>query len=125
MKEPIRSRRQYLWPMAVAALIFVASSRSQLAEPGLPSIDKVAHFSVYGLLATLMVRLGRGAKAAWVSITLASLYGMSDEWHQSFTPGRAVELLDWIADTLGAATAVILLYPLDDLPTLARKPCWA
>ena len=74
----------------------------------------MVHFAVYGLLATMIVRAflapeGKWSRsAAWVSIALASAYGISDEWHQSFTPGRAVELADWIADTLGATFAVVL-----------------
>ncbi len=101
--------RAVLWPVIIAALIFLASSRSQIAGPvGVEGFDKVAHFSVYGLLATLVVRLGRGWKAALVSVLLVSVYGASDEWHQGFTPGRSVELADWMADTFGGALAVAL-----------------
>ena len=39
---------------------------------------------------------------------LVSLFGITDEWHQSFTPGRAVEFADWVADTSGAVLAVTL-----------------
>lgn len=102
------SKRQWIWPVAVAALIFLASSRSQLGGPGIPGIDKVVHFAVFGLLATLVVRLGRGSRAAWLSVVVVSAYGLLDEWHQSFTPGRSVELADWLADTGGAALAVVM-----------------
>lgn len=102
------SQRAVLWPILIAALIFAASTRSRLAGPSVEGIDKVTHFAVYGLLATLVVRNGRGARAAWWSIVVVSLYGISDEWHQSFTPGRSVEFADWLADTMGAALAVSL-----------------
>ncbi|HEX2855628.1 MAG TPA: VanZ family protein [Opitutaceae bacterium] len=102
------SKRQWIWPLAMAALIFAASSRSHLGGPAVAGIDKVTHFAVYGLLATLVVRLGRGSRAAWLSVLVVSLYGLSDEWHQSFTPGRSVELADWLADTGGAALAVAM-----------------
>lgn len=102
------SKRQWLWPLALAALIYAASSRSQLAGPEVVGIDKLTHFAVYGLLATLVVRLGRGSRAAWLSVAVVSLYGWLDEWHQSFTPGRTVEAADWLADTAGAALAVVL-----------------
>ncbi len=39
---------------------------------------------------------------------IASLYGGFDEVRQSFTPGRSVELADWLADTLGAWVAVLV-----------------
>jgi VanZ family protein len=40
---------------------------------------------------------------------IASLYGASDELHQSFIPGRSPEIGDWVADTLGALIAVLLV----------------
>lgn len=112
--DPSLSKRRWFWPGALAALIFLASSRSQIAGPNIPGSDKVAHFAVYGLLATLVLRALLGSKgklarhAAWLSIVLVSAYGVSDEWHQSFTPGRSVEAADWLADTLGGALAVTL-----------------
>ncbi len=101
-------RRAVVWPLAIAGLIFLASSRSRVAGVDISMSDKVVHFCVYGLLATLICRLGRGWRGAAVALVAASLYGASDEWHQSTVPGRAAELADWVADTLGAATAVAL-----------------
>ncbi len=95
----------WLWPLSLAGLIFVASGRSEVAGPDVIGIDKVAHFLVFGLLGTLVVRTGC---RAWVAVLLVSLYGFLDEWHQSFTPGRMVEVGDWVADTLGALVAVTL-----------------
>lgn len=109
MQNPFSAARWgWLWPFTIAALIFLASCQSKLAGPSVKGFDKVVHFSVYGLLATLVVRLGRGRAAAWLTIVLVSLYGASDEWHQSFTPGRSVEVADWLADTSGGALAVLL-----------------
>ena len=99
------SPRDFLWPIAVAALEVLASSRSQVAAPHLANFDKVAHFFWYGLLATLICRLGRGWRGAVIALLAASAFGATDEWHQSFVPGRTCELGDWIADTLGAALA--------------------
>lgn len=96
------------WPLLIAGLIFVASSRSHVVAPGITRIDdKIVHFAVYGLLATLVSRAGRGGWrwALW-SLVLVSVYGASDEWHQSFVPGRMCEFADWVADTFGAALAI-------------------
>lgn len=68
--------------------------------------DKVAHFGAFGLLATAAYRLVSRRAGVWVVLAV-SLFGASDEWHQSFTAGRSVELADWIADTSGAAVAVL------------------
>jgi VanZ family protein len=72
----------------------------------IPHFDKVVHFSVYGLLGVLTCRTRRGAGWAILAVVLTSLYGASDEWHQSFVPGRAAGVADWMADTLGAVVAV-------------------
>lgn len=92
---------------AYAGLIFVLSAQSRL--PGVGS-DKVAHFFEYAVLAGLIVRALAGstlatprtAAFAWLA---ASLYGLSDEWHQSFVPGRHASARDAVADCLGAAAA--------------------
>ncbi|MBC7365904.1 MAG: VanZ family protein [Undibacterium sp.] len=99
-------RGRWVYALAVAGLIVVASSRSAL-ESGIhvANFDKVVHFSVYGLMGTLVVRaLGR-RRWGW-AVAIVSLFGVSDEVHQYFTPGRSMEFADWVADTLGAATAV-------------------
>ncbi|GMU96384.1 VanZ family protein [Ignavibacterium album] len=42
------------------------------------------------------------------TIIIAAGYGIMDELHQLFVPGRSAELLDWIADFLGAVTGSLL-----------------
>jgi len=98
------SLRRWAFVMAVAGLIVVASSRGAVAGPPIDHFDKVVHFSVYGLLGTLVVR-ALGHRRWVLAVVIVSLFGASDEWHQSFVPGRAMEFGDWVADTLGAAVA--------------------
>ena len=38
-----------------------------------------------------------------VALILSSLYGVSDEFHQIFTPGRSCDPMDWLVDTCAAA----------------------
>ena len=68
-----------------------------------PPLDKVAHAVSFGVLA-LLFYLATGR--ALLSVLLASLYGVTDEFHQSLVPGRVADLFDWVADTLGAELAV-------------------
>lgn len=94
------------------AAIFILSS---MAEPPAPSgmDDKSQHFLAYAGLGALTLRAtsggtlagvtGRAALAAWA---IVALYGASDEYHQSFVPGRSQDVLDWRADVLGAAAAI-------------------
>ena len=41
-----------------------------------------------------------------------ALYGLMDEVHQAFTPGRIADPLDWLADVVGAlaVAALVLLW---------------
>lgn len=81
-----------------------------------PHLDKIVHFVLYAVLAHLFfaaLRFGHGARfgvAVLLGLVLASLYGVTDEYHQTFTSGRAQDVMDWVADTCGAAT--VLLAPL-------------
>ncbi|MCK5742488.1 MAG: VanZ family protein, partial [Chlorobi bacterium] len=40
------------------------------------------------------------------------LFGLSDEYHQSFIPGRMAGIDDWIADTVGIIISLFLINPL-------------
>ena len=104
------------WGPAVALMvaIFFASSRSDI--PTLPGglTDHTGHFIGYALLGMLVLRAF--AKARWSGVTslgaltavaICSLYGITDEFHQSFVPGRTPDPIDWIADTLGAVVGVV------------------
>lgn len=107
---------RFILPVVWMVAIFFASGQDDLPEGPkiIPHFDKVAHFCIYGLLATLWVRVlahpGREGRAALLALAIASLYGMTDEFHQSFVPGRMVDVGDWVADTAGAALAVALYH---------------
>lgn len=93
------------------ALIFVLSSM-KIVTPAIeefPLQDKGVHFVEYGVLgflcatASLRTWTDRGAlRVAMVGALLAAAWGLSDEFHQAFVPGRAAEFGDLVADTLGA-----------------------
>jgi VanZ family protein len=111
MSRPAVSRSQLIWPLLLAGVIFAASSRSAVAGMGFNGSDKVAHFSVYGLLGTLVCRALRPDwRGALLALAAVSFFGATDEWHQSFVPGRDADLMDWLADTSGAALAVGLYF---------------
>ncbi|MCM3876710.1 MAG: VanZ family protein, partial [Thermoanaerobaculia bacterium] len=74
--------------------------------------DKVEHafyFFVTGVLAVRAARFGEGwgrPKTAVFLLLAAIIWGCSDEIHQSYTPGRSVEIGDVLADVGGVALAV-------------------
>ena len=97
----------WLPPVLWASVIFGLSHRSTLPPMDGPLInDKVAHALVYSILAWLLFRaLARQTVpgfAAWLSFALSSVYGITDEVHQYFVPGRMASVYDWYADVLGA-----------------------
>lgn len=68
--------------------------------------DKVVHAGLYAVLGALL-RLATG-RTRW-AVALGSAFGVSDEIHQAFVPGRHADPWDWVADTLGAATGALLV----------------
>ena len=54
-----------------------------------------------------------------ITIVLSSLYGVSDEIHQRFTPGRDSDPLDVVADTLGGTVGAMSWLGLE---RLRRRP---
>ena len=109
--------RNWIPAWAMMALIFVLSSIS-----GLPSLpggvdDSVPHAVEYSVLAALLLRGLVGARwrrvtvwAACAAALLATLYGVTDELHQWFVPGRTAEVADLVADASGAVVAVSLIW---------------
>ena len=68
---------------------------------------RVAHLLAYGLMGLLARRVFDGSpRAALWAIVVTSTFGATDEWHQSFTPGRRAAIDDWALDTLSAALAI-------------------
>lgn len=101
--------------LMMAAIYAISSLQGLGPLPGDIS-DKTGHFGGYALLGALMLRATSGAK--WAGVTgraafgawaICALYGLSDEWHQGFVPGRTVAFDDWVADMAGAATAVLAI----------------
>lgn len=106
--------RRWAWvgALAWAALLFALS-----ATPGdqigfdwpllsFPGSDKVVHAAVYAVLGGLL-RLASGRTG--IAVAWAGAYGVSDEAHQAFVPGRSPDPLDWLADVLGALTGAALV----------------
>lgn len=84
-----------LVPEAAAALHWPS-------DPG-----KVGHFVLFGLLALGMLRAtgGRGPQALLLDITL---FAAATEFLQTYVPGRAPSVEDWLLDTCGALAALAL-----------------
>ena len=96
--------------------IFWLSSRPSVPVQMLfPNQDKLFHMGAYFILAILASGFfnecfSKPTTVIIASLCYCSLYGVSDEWHQSFVPGRVADFSDWLADTLGASIALTILH---------------
>lgn len=83
------------------ALIWFLSSRSGDAMHIPGDFDKLAHLAEYAVLAFLLAR-GFGRPFWWAAFLTATIWGVIDEWHQSWVPLRDASAWDIVADALGA-----------------------
>ncbi|MBI3617018.1 MAG: VanZ family protein [Candidatus Omnitrophica bacterium] len=94
-----------------SGIIFYASSRPDVKPPlGIKNIDKAIHVLEYlpfgFLLARAFIQQWPAVKI-WQVVTICSLlYGISDEYHQGFVPGRESSVMDAVADTIGGFLGV-------------------
>ncbi len=101
-------------PIALLATIAWASSFDEGSPqgPDIVNFDKLAHFFVFGLLATLWFRSTPGPlqsnRRFALAFILTVLYGIVDEWIQHYNPLRSSDVLDIVADGAGAAAAILV-----------------
>ncbi len=102
-----------------AGVIFSLSHQSEPLGPEFPELvpDYLLHFLEYGVFGwTLVWGLTSGFQKVLslhtcaAACLLASLYGASDEFHQSFIPEREASIHDLLIDAAGAMIFVFFLY---------------
>jgi len=107
--------------LAWMGLIFYLSSLSQEeASRPIEWLGRLgsyaAHFVLYGILACLTQASLWGLKSdyrlrwALAAAAFATLYGLTDEYHQSFVSGRSSSIVDGVVNGLGAITAAANLW---------------
>lgn len=118
------SRLRTTLPLLVMGLLYWLSSLPGSLLPGNnaqfalfhwvpPSVQNTLHVPAYATLAGAWF----WALAAWPSVArlrlagafaIAVAYGLFDEWHQSFVPGRFASLTDVTLDFAGAVLGICL-----------------
>ena len=102
--------KTYWPPLAWAAVLFVQSSIPNVSAPIKLTKwdDKWIHAVIYFPLGFLLLRALRQSHphraTAWLfclTFLLGTTYGISDELHQYFVPGRFSDWRDVLADAIG------------------------
>jgi VanZ family protein len=113
----------YFWLPAVVymGVIFYLSSFSQ-SDTSFPLPDYVLHMGEYFLLSLLLIRAVRKglfqpetAFEWFMGIVFPFFYGILDEIHQYFVPGRTADIRDVLLDLIGATLGylfILFIHPL-------------
>jgi VanZ family protein len=108
------------WAVTVYVLSSISGDKLQPVMLNVWGWDKILHataFAAGGALVCWALRIS--TRFSWIcvlvlAISAVSIYGASDEWHQTYTPHRTGrDLGDWLADTIGAtvgAAGAYLIY---------------
>jgi len=102
---------------AWAGVIFYLSSQPGIDTPLLfPGQDKLFHMAAFGILGFFLMggvkTTGSGYRTGqlWFVVVLVMLYGLLDEFHQYFVPGRDADILDVLADAAGGLLGAWCMY---------------
>ncbi len=103
-------------PILYAGLIFFLSAQSSfpMLPSGLFTYDKLLHcceYSVLGFLVCRALDLQGVKRAAVFALAIGAAYGVTDEFHQYFVPGRSSDWRDAVADTVGSTLGSFAWHP--------------
>jgi VanZ family protein len=106
--------------IAWAICIFLLSSIPGSKLPAITHFvnDKILHATEYFVFGSLIYRALEPRKDknkfSWVRLIIPVgiiiVFGLSDEYHQSFVAGRTEDLLDAVADTIGGLLSAGVMY---------------
>jgi len=108
--------------IVIAVGIFIASHQSKIEIPEIvPEFnDKLLHalaYLIFGITIILALKKNHPqitrAKCFTLLLLIGGLYGMSDEIHQHFIPGRTADVYDWFADVTGILLSYIVFIPVE------------
>ena len=130
-RERTRQRQTRLWALRLVTTaatigwmlaIFLLSSKAPDELPPLETFswmgasrDIAGHLVLFGVLGSLLLaatwswvrRPGSLLRLVILTITIGTLYGALDEYHQSFVPGRSATISDVLVDGIGATVGAI------------------
>jgi VanZ family protein len=103
--------------VAWMVVIFWLSNQAQLPGPSEPLgnyiFKKIGHLVAYAILFTLTLLSSHRARikqSVAFSFAWCLVYALSDEYHQSFIPGRSPHIFDIGFDMVGSGLAFLRIY---------------
>ncbi len=130
MKEFLKqllNKKSVAWSATVVwmIVIFLFSAQSHsgaiteayLGDANVP-IRKLAHITEFFILCVLfnwsfMLSMKKPSQQDWhwrLAFASTVLYAISDEWHQSYVPGRSAGVNDVMVDLIGVFLALIVFF---------------
>ncbi len=119
--QPIYRRPWMRWLLLIGwmAAIFFVSNQPQL--PQIPTswvdlvVKKLAHATAYAILFGLWLNALNTTQIATknrmpLALMLTLGYAISDEWHQTFVPGRHGQVWDVLIDSTGALIFLAVIW---------------
>jgi len=119
MNSRLKNFTLYWLPVILYCLAIYIQSDLPSPEqiPSFEFSDKILHFFAYAVMGVLFYRAYQTLRIkdnlrmlTLLSMLSASLYGISDEIHQYFVPSRDADIMDVVANSLGAFCGVYLYY---------------
>jgi Predicted integral membrane protein len=115
---------RYVPAVAVMVTIFILSSRTgdemnswlpwaRRWVPFLTDFNPMHYVAYFGLALTIAFGQRKAALTLLgciVNVAICVVYGITDEWHQSYVPMRSPDASDLLHDFIGAAAAAVLVY---------------
>ncbi len=109
LKWPKILNAHFPWLFMMVLITIQSSLTSEQLHVEIPiGVDKLVHFTIFGILGWLMTRgfvttenRFLNMNFVWLVPLISGLFAILDEYHQALVPGRFPEFLDWVADILG------------------------
>jgi len=120
-------KRKYyiILSLSYATIIFILSSIPQppsyVEETGFDKIQHVIEYSILGFFVLGSFANRNNVKIILLVIIICSIYGIVDEIHQFFVPGRYFSVLDMVANSVGVVIGILILRYYKELGNILRN----
>ncbi len=132
---------RFALPILIMILIWCFSAQNNTESDGISIplatllglengvLRKIAHFTIYLILGVSLVFAFKSLKPKQfpefkpliISLVIATIYAMLDEYHQSFIPGRDGNPADILIDSLGALAGICVFVSITCLIRCKRR----